>query len=163
MFAVMQIEKVVVLTDWFGEQNEYVGVLSTRVRAAKLERVTNTCQYCLRTGRLLYVEKGGSLFNMHCRDCLDYFDLMQRTMHDEDDNERMHTESENDCAYDDFEPVEHECMCCGSISYTSSHDGYCGACRSHEKREVRVDHARARVAGSNAKMEELTIIDHGVE
>lgn len=136
MFAVMHIEKVAVLTDWFNEKNGYVGVLSAHARAARLERITNTCQYCFRTDQLLHVEKVESFFNMHCRDCLDYFDLMQHPMHDEDDDEHMRADSEDDCAYDDFEPVEHECMCCGSISYTSSQDGYCGACRPYEKRKA---------------------------
>lgn len=136
MFAATQIEKVAVLTDWFNERDEYVGALSAHARAARLERVTNTCQHCLRTGLLLHVEKVGSFFNMHCRDCLDYFDLMQQELYDEDEDECVGADPEGGHAYDDFAPVEHECMCCGSISYTPSRDGYCGTCRSYEKHDA---------------------------
>lgn len=136
MSATLQISKLVVLTDWFNERDEYVGVLSAHARAAKLEHITNTCQYCLRTGLLLHAEKVGTSFNMHCQDCLEYLDLMQHELYEEDEDEHAYTDLDDGDAYDDFEPEEHECMCCGSISYTSSHDGYCGACRSYEKRDA---------------------------
>lgn len=79
----MQIEKVAVLTDWFNESNEHIGVLSADARAARLRTATSTCQYCLGTATMLYVEKTSSSFSMHCRDCLDHFELIEQAWEDE--------------------------------------------------------------------------------
>lgn len=79
----MQIEKVAVLTDWFNESNEHIGVLSADARAARLRTATSTCQCCLGTATMLYVEKTSSSFSMHCRDCLDHFELIEQAWEDE--------------------------------------------------------------------------------
>lgn len=124
--------KPVVITDWFGEIDEFIGVLTPQFRAVKTKSLTGTCQYCARVGLPLHVEKAGGRFHMHCQECIEWPDSIANDVYDDED---VRDDVEWDDDYDDCEPEGHECACCGSISYTRSVDGYCGSCRSYEKQD----------------------------
>ena len=122
--------KLVVITDWFNELNEFVGALTPQSRAERARSITGTCRYCLCTDLLLHVEKASGHFHMHCSECIAWLESIAEDVY-EDEDVCDDVEWDCDSAYD--EPEEYECACCGSITYTRSTDGYCFACRRFEK------------------------------
>lgn len=127
--------KFVVVTDMFGEINEFVGVLTPQLRAVRAQSVTGTCQYCAISGLFLHVTKASGRFHMHCRECVEWLDEIAQDVY-EDEDEDVCGDFEHCDDYDDYEPEERECDCCGSVVYVRSIDGYCGSCRSYEKPDV---------------------------
>lgn len=128
--AALNRAKIVVVTDWFNELDVFVGALTSQSRAERAQSITGTCQYCLRVGLPLHVEKASGYFHMHCAECIAWLKSIAEDVY-EDEDVRDDIEWDGDQAYD--EPEEHECACCGSISYARSADGYCSACRRFEK------------------------------